>query len=153
MAHEFIARIDQALRIVEEWPEGAAIPRPLETALAAEVDLACDVLTDAEIQRARMPMFSCLGQVERLNIELPDGSVVSALCSWAEDHIDLAEGRYDARNWPDTRNVRTILHQWGAPGCRAFDNLEAGHNATEMITVTDDPPGPDALSLEEALAG
>ena len=93
MAHEFIERIDQALRIVEEWPADTPIPRSTETALAAEVDLACDVLTDAEIQRAHMPMFSCLGKAERLNISMPDGSDVTALCSWADDIAQALEGR------------------------------------------------------------
>ena len=117
------------------------------------MDLACDVLTDARIERVDLVAFGGLSQAEPLNIEMPEGSVVSALCSWAEDHIALATDRYDEDNWPSMRDVRTVLNPSGAPGCRAFDNLEAGHNAQECETLTDDPPGPDALSLEEILAG
>ena len=98
MADEFIERIDQAVGTVAEWPETDTMPKSMEAALGAEVDLACDVLTDAEIEREDMPMFGGLSHAERVNIRMPDGSEVTALCSWGEDHIDLAPGRHDGSN-------------------------------------------------------
>ena len=154
MADEFIARIDRALNTMAEWPENETMPGTTEQALTAEVDLACDVLTDAEIERVGMPMFGGLAQTERVNIRMPDDSNVTALCSWGEDHIDLAPGRYDGSNWPAMWGIRTILNPWGSPGSRAFDNLAEGSNGSPPDAPAGQPDGsPEALQLDQVLAG
>lgn len=138
---------------MEEWPQNDTIPQTTEVALAAEVALACDILTDAEIQRADMTIFRGLTRAERLNVTMPDGSEVTALCAWSEDHVDLAAGRYDGDSWPRMRGRRVVLNPWGAPGDHVFETLQEGHNARESEVDTDDSPSPDAIGPEAALAG
>ncbi len=153
MARQFIDRLDGAINVEAHWSPQSAVPRTTESALAAEVDLACDVLTDAEIRRQDLSLFGGLTKAELINVTMPDGSELSALCSWTEDHIDLAEGRYDQHSWPQMRDVRTVLNPWGPPGDRAFDNIQAGHNATPPAEPPEqDEPDDGALALQELLA-
>lgn len=137
IAADFIIQLDRAVELTARaYDQQQSAPRGLTEA----VDLACDALYDAEIQREDIMAFGGLVNAQRINIAFSDGSHATAIVSWGEDQIDLFDQRITDDGWLNMSDRCVTINPWGDAGMRVFDNLEAGSNAFPPYSVLQDDP-------------
>ncbi len=130
MAGVFLARMAPALEATaEQHLDIDRVPRSLDRPMIHEIDLACDALHDATAERSDVAMFG-VPQMGQLSVfTLPDGSAVTALASWGDDHIDLLEGRYEYPDWLAEKSGAVVIRANNPTHLRAFENICQGSNA------------------------
>ena len=144
MAGTFLSRMAAALDpTAESGLEIDRIPHPLDGPMSHEIDLACDPLSDADEERRDVTMFGIPRLGQHTVFTMPDGTAVTALTWWGEDHIDLLEGRQEHPDWLAEKPNGVSIRANNPAHQRAFENICRGSNAPTEWRLPDDPDSPD----------
>ena len=122
MVQDFIEAVERPIDIVATHPTQSTNP---VLGLVETIDMACDVLYDAEIERV---VLSRLGSgnvyAEDIHITMPDGSKMTAMTAFFEDYLGLRD--------EETKELHNF-QPYGDAGLRLFQNIDACNNSNSSL--------------------